>query len=413
MLKPLNENKLLAGTKNGLSLIEIVDGQLTQKKIYTVSNGLPSNEVLDVTVKDNTIYVATSKGLVSFENKESTVDLIPTIIDNWKVNNIDEAKSNYSFNQNNFFISYKSLDYSQTGNINYRYSLDSKEWTNTKNTTLNLASLSPGNYTFSVQAQNSDGFWGPATKRSFKINLPWWRSWPFVFIAAICIAAIIYYLYKRRIQKIEEELAIKEEMQKLEMAALRAQMNPHFIFNCLQSIQRYIMANDKDKAMNYLSDFAKLVRSILDASSSSKIALSKEIEMLENYLRLEQLRFNDSFDYSVNVNDNINPSKMMIPPMLVQPFVENSILHGFNGLNTKGDLSIKYSYKNDNQLLVEVEDNGVGLEAQKKIAGHKSFGSSITKRRLDIINENKNSQINYSKPQSGNGTKVELLISLN
>lgn len=234
-----------------------------------------------------------------------------------------------------------------------------------------------------------------------------------MLIVGICIAAILYYLYKRRIHKIEEELAIKDEMQKLEMAALRAQMNPHFIFNCLQSIQRYIMANDKDKAMNYLSDFAKLVRSILDASSSSKIALSKEIEMLENYLRLEQLRFNDSFDYSVNVNDNINPSKMMIPPMLVQPFVENSILHGFNGLNTKGDLSIKYSYKNDNQLLVEVEDNGVGLEAQKKIAGHKSFGSSITKRRLDIINENKNSQINYSKPQSGNGTKVELLISLN
>jgi sensor histidine kinase YesM len=168
-------------------------------------------------------------------------------------------------------------------------------------------------------------------------------------------------------------------------------MNPHFIFNALSSIQGFIVDNDPINASLYLSRFSKLIRNILDNSAEEFVTLSKEIATIENYLALQKLRYEDKFDYSIDVDENIDPESVSVPPMLAQPFIENSVEHGIKHKATHGHIDIRFTLK-DQVILFEVEDDGVGRSAAKEIEmhqqkDHRSMATAITLERLSVMNK--------------------------
>ncbi len=255
-------------------------------------------------------------------------------------------------------------------------------------------------------------------------------AWLFFFsqestfmITGITLEIITFTLgiaYKIHLQH-KQKLHLLEEISQKEISTLRAQMNPHFIFNSLNSIQHLILKDDKMGALKYLNKFGKLTRSVLDNSAETKVSLTDEINVLNSYLELESLRFDQAFSYTIEIDEKLEPDDFEIPLLLVQPFVENSIIHGLlpKQLGNK-QLTIRFKLENEN-LICEVEDNGVGrLTSQTlkktRVKGKKSRGIEITERRLELISnsEHKDTNVNihdkYDSNGNPSGTKVIIKI---
>ena len=224
----------------------------------------------------------------------------------------------------------------------------------------------------------------------------------------ICLSTLLLLEFFRRMRYSH---SLETQLVKLEKSALQAQMNPHFIFNCLNSIQNYIATNEKRRAMDYLTQFARLIRSTLDASASRTITLQQELDMLENYLQLEQMRFKDKFDYRIRCDEDLDLDDVEVPPLLIQPFAENAIIHGFKGMDRKGKLSIDFK-EVDEELLVIIEDNGIGFKKKETSSNHKSMAMSITNQRLKFLNPEKDhdNEIVIESGEDNIGTKVTLRV---
>jgi len=216
-------------------------------------------------------------------------------------------------------------------------------------------------------------------------------------------------------------MSTQQKMAEVEMQALRAQMNPHFIFNCLNSINRYIVKSDQTTASLYLTKFAKLMRLILDNSNSKNVILSNELEALRLYIEMEALRFDKKFSYEIKVEANLGPDTIEVPPLIIQPYVENAIWHGLLHKEDDGHLSIRLSMAGESMLQCIIEDNGIGREKAKELksktaTSRKSLGMQLTESRLGLLN--KYAQVNASVEiidlQNGGhqalGTKVILKI---
>jgi len=219
---------------------------------------------------------------------------------------------------------------------------------------------------------------------------------PWLLIILFCIMAFFIY---RSGQKRAREAARKT---KLELLAIQAQLNPHFIFNAMGSIQGLINKNEIEKANDYLTDFSKLLRNSLNNNEKEMIPLSEELRALENYVRLEQLRFN--FQYIFFVDENIETSNVEIPSLLIQPLIENAIKHGISGLNDNGLLNVSF-IKAGNDLVIEVRDNGKGFDVDQKSAGQ---GIRLTRERIKLLSKSKNKI--EMKFESGNGTVARLTL---
>jgi hypothetical protein len=218
-----------------------------------------------------------------------------------------------------------------------------------------------------------------------------------------------------------QQLESEKKQAELEMQALRAQMNPHFIFNCLSSINRFILKNESKTASNYLTRFSRLMRMVLNNSQKSLISLDDQLEMLELYLEMERLRFKNSFDYGITFLNTVDSDNIFIPPLLLQPFCENAIWHGLMNKEGLGRLDIELSM--DNSILnCVIRDNGVGREKAEELRSktaekEKSMGLKITTERLALLNREKGLNTFYEiedlKDEAGNatGTKVILKIS--
>ncbi len=228
-----------------------------------------------------------------------------------------------------------------------------------------------------------------------------------LFLVATVIELILFN-YALNYSNLEYREGMAMEVVNLEKAALQAQMNPHFIFNCLNSIQNFIMENNKVQAMDYLSRFAKLVRQNLNASVESKVSIEDEASMLDNYLALEKLRFKDRFNYHIHVDPNIHLSSTFILPLLIQPYVENAILHGMKEMESGGMINVNFKTSGDN-ILVTVEDNGMGISTDTMTHNASSLGMSITEKRLY---HNNSSESPLSIRSDENGAEISLEIAL-
>lgn len=221
------------------------------------------------------------------------------------------------------------------------------------------------------------------------------KLWNYIYLSVFIILLVIgLLLFKRyKLKQKEAELRLKSRNIEIEQKFLRSQMNPHFIFNSLNSIQSFVTQNESYAAEKYLAKFSRLMRHILEYSGQSYISIEKEINTLKLYLQLQQLRFDNKFDFIIEADPAIDCKNTVIPPMITQPFVENSILHGFINKTDKGTITIKF-IRNDAQLELLVIDNGVGRNASKeqtdnKRKKHNSMGMQVTRDRLELLNEMK------------------------
>jgi LytS/YehU family sensor histidine kinase len=252
--------------------------------------------------------------------------------------------------------------------------------------------VTPGKYVFRVRVSNNTN--GATAEKSISIIIspPWWQTGlAYSLYALLMVIAVILIdrIQKRKVIRKARELGRERE---LEMQALRAQMNPHFIFNCLSSINNFVLKNETEEASDYLTKFSRLIRTVLNNSKKSYIPMEDELEMLELYLEMEKLRFKDSFTYCIYREEKIDPSAIFIPPLLIQPFVENAIWHGLLHKAEPGRLDIRVKVEK-NILICIIEDNGVGrsfarVSESKSVERKKSMGIQITRQRLSLINGN-------------------------
>jgi len=415
------QGNIWAGTLAGLNKISPQDS-VWQVKQITVRHGLPSNEIHQVRSRTGQVWVATSKGLVRLPeikfNPDSPVPHIESALAGRRP--LDPAApARISFWENNLTIHFTAINYRMNGRIPYRFRLDGGDWTATQNRSVNFPSLPSGQRLFEVQAQNEDGVWSETAAFRFTIRPPWWATWWAVCSAIAVVAAFVFGVYKYRTGQLKKEIALQKQLALVERQALRSQMNPHFLFNALNAIQGYIADGDKAAANRYLSRFSRLVRAALHHSRLTQVPLEDELRNLENYLELERMRFHEMFDYRITVAGNLNPADITLPPMLVQPFLENAILHGLSKKEGKGQLDLDFRLENGS-LLVTVTDNGIGIEQSqrlKKESGqeHQSVGMSITARRLEMLGgESGRVETEELKDEEGQaaGTKVRVWVPL-
>ncbi len=257
------------------------------------------------------------------------------------------------------------------------------------NPTINFSNLSGGDYTLTfINLVNNH-----RASIKFSIEVAFWEKWwfsPFVFFVISCLLGLIFYFFY--LVRLRSQLQLQSVRHELEMDALRAQMNPHFIFNCLNTIDSYILLNKTEEASEFLNKFSKLIRRILESSRQEFIPIEQDIDALELYIKLEQERSNPKFLYKISIDESLQANEYFIPSMLIQPFVENAILHGLrHKRDAVGELFLNFKVL-DNQLVITLIDNGIGREASQKINSFKqlnkqSVGLKLTEERIEKLNE--------------------------
>jgi ligand-binding sensor domain-containing protein len=329
------------------------------------------------------------------------------------------------FSKNSISLRIGILDFVEKERANLEYRLSTSEgssWTNANaNQLLSFPYLDHGTYTLKLRAISPNGeIWDSMDIPIEIAPLFWQRLWVQVLFILIVITLIslpiIYKNYQKR-QREQLKLAYEKEIYNLKRKALKAQINPHFLFNSLNSIRLLVLKGNTDKASEGISTFSKLVRKILRHSERDFISLKEEIESAQEYIKLEQMRFKEPFDFEVIVEDGIELESIDIPPMLIQPFLENSIWHGLRYKSDQGRLSISISKDiNTEDFVVSIQDNGVGREASAKLSSgtKKSFGIKISSERLKNFNRSNidGIQIHDLKNDEGQaeGTLVEIRI---
>ncbi len=333
-----------------------------------------------------------------------------------------------SYRQNFFSFEFGSIGYDLPEQHKFAYQLVGVDegWVYAgKRRYASYTNIPGGNYTFRVKAANNEGLWSESPyELDIFITTPWWKAWWFWLALGSFILLDTFLFVRWRINQVRRKESMKAEFDRklanVELNALRAQMNPHFIFNCLNSIDYYILKNDTDTASDYLNRFSRLIRLILQNSRSEYVNLKDELESLKLYIEMESLRFEQQFDYEVKVGRGLRMEEVEIPPMLLQPYVENAIWHGLMQKEGKGRLDLIITQQNGHLNCI-IEDNGIGREAAKKLRSktatrRKSMGMRITQDRISMINRlyktNASVEVTDLKDEQGNaqGTRVELNI---
>lgn len=275
------------------------------------------------------------------------------------------------------------------------------------------SNLNPGKYTFRVWKKDDSSNWIEGMPLSIELSPIWHQQLWFKLLVLLVSSLLIILFIRFRKQERDRKSQLQKARLEADLKALRSQMNPHFIFNSLNSINRYIIKNDPINASDYLSKFARLIRMILDHSNEKTIPLSKEIQFLNYYLELEQVRLNKAFSYEIELSEHVNTDEDQIQPMLLQPFLENAIWHGImNKVEKNGRLFIKFS-KENNVLRVEINDNGIGRAQAARLKPHRnsaSVGIQLTKERLLLLDPNANIQINDLHDESGNPSGTCVIV---
>lgn len=339
---------------------------------------------------------------------------------------------NLSYKQNFFSFEFSAIAFNMSNAVNFAYQLIGvdKNWIQSGNRHYaSYTNIPSGNYTFRVKAANSEGHWSNEIATiQIHISTPWWRTWWFVVLLALGLGAVAWGFYKWRILDFQKRDRLKIEFERkladVKMNALRAQINPHFIFNCLNSIDYYIIKNESQKASEYLNQFSRLIRLILQNSSANFVPLKDELEALQLYMQMESMRFNHRFDYEVKIEKNLDTETLEIPPMLLQPYVENAIWHGLMPKMGKGAIQVAIT-REEGYLRCIIEDNGIGREKAElfKISNHftkkRSMGMAITQNRIELLNQQlgANTTVNIIDLKDYHnraiGTRVELNIPIN
>lgn len=438
-----DDNNLWMSTNWGISKFDIKSRTFIN---FDVTDGLQSNEFnAEAYLKSSSgeMYFGGMKGFNVFDPADIKLNplMSSVMITSFKIFNqsqpgqlLDGDTIVLSHQQNFFSFEFSTFDYFNPHKSKYAYRLDdyNSDWVygDGGRHYADYANVMPGTYTFRVAGAGSNGLWNSdGVKLTIIIRPPWYATWWFrigIVFLFVFLIWLVTYSWVRHIRKkhlLETRmLTVEKQLLEIQQKALRLQMNPHFIFNSLNSIQSFILTRDVDMAINYLSRFSQLMRLILANSRESVIALADEIKAITLYLEIEKLRFDNRFDYNINLDPKIDEDFTGIPPMILQPYVENAIIHGLMHKTTPGHIRIAFE-KNGKSLLCTITDDGVGRERAieiKKESGlsTKSRGMTITNERLEILSQNADEKFSVRiidlKDAAGLavGTRVELTIPI-
>ncbi len=425
-------NQLWVCTEQGLSRITLSStDQVLSIKNYTSDDYLLSNNVIDIGIADSLVYVTTDEGISIFNPNKPIqqphspgVYMVSTSISGHQVNH--QQAFVIPYDQNNLSIYYEAITMKKSSPVSYRYRLKGIDtgYTYTTESNVNYAKLPAGKYEFIVYATSGNDIWSqyPATIE-FTVTEPFWQTTWFSLLLILLIALVVLLIIKRRDVLLRLKQENKKRLVESELKALRLQMNPHFIFNTLNSLQRFILQYKPIEANQYIAKFSKLMRWIMAYSDKQQISLQEELEFLNLYIELEQLRFVNTFITYIELAEGLEPRQIFIPSLVIQPFVENAIKYGLTEkLKTEKGVLELFIKTSNNQLYVAITDNGVGRDIVKQrqkteLNKPESTGIKSTTERLVMLHANKVANpvvitdLFDDKGQAA-GTKVELIIPL-
>lgn len=414
---------IISGTEKGIDYIFFQSvGGIKQIKSYGNQDGFSGVETCQNSAdldRFGSIWIGTINGLCRFNPSELSGNIAPPILSLKDIKLFyesildqkpDAVKTGLNgkslqldYNENHITFEFLGINLKRPDRVEYKWKLEGFDdrWSPvSKDRSIVYSNLSPGKYTFHLKASNGDEMWSKPISYSFVIATPYWETTWFKVLIVLSIGLILMLIYIISLRRIRKNARIKQrevefemDLLELEQKAMRLQMNPHFIFNALNSIQSLIGTGKETEARYFLAKFSRLMRQILDNSRKSSITMEEEIGTLENYLLIEQFCNGNRFNYEISVDPSLEPDFIQLPPMIVQPFVENAIKHGMRGI-PEGTNSgrIKISFEDENGVLkITVEDNGIGrkkaaeLNKESKETYHKSTAMAVTTERLQLM----------------------------
>lgn len=396
-LSPVIDNKIWLAGNSQLSFFDISKKQFT---VYDYKDGLPEPKPTARRIYYDSLagylYLCCNEYIARFHHsppivKDRSSDLV---IEEVNVNNEQfyynaDNKIRIPYNRNNLVISSSVVDFDKS-NYWFSWRLNNGSWNiSGSQRTINLNNLSPGDYKLEIKASGKPGVEKLKTLY-FSINPPYWKTVWFIGIALLLLGSAAYYLYRRRIHYIRQRAELDKQLSQTEMKALQAQMNPHFIFNSLNSIREMILNNENKDASHYLSKFAHLIRITLDQSLQPMVSLRNTVDYLQRYLEMENIR-NSVLSYQISIAPSLDTDEIVVPPMLIQPFIENALWHGVSAGNRSIHIKVNF-VKQDESLVCTVEDNGIGINQSlknksEKAIRHKPLGIENIKNRIALLNE--------------------------
>lgn len=424
-------NDLWLGSNEGLVKVAL---KSNESELFTTANGLPTNEIYKLSFDGKQLFLSTLEGVCSLMIGSGLKNnFSPGIyLSSLSINGIPQRKATnwkLKHDQNSFTIVFDALTFKSETQLLYRLVGRDTDSRINKGNKITLENLLPGNYKLIVYALNSDGV---KSKKpvvlSFDIAQPFWKEMWFVVLCIVVSAFAIYSVVRKIIRNIQTKEKEKTRINKLvadsQLSALQAQMNPHFIFNAINSIQNYILKNREKEAYDYLAKFSKLIRMVLHNSQQKLLPLYEELETIKLYVELEQLRFSSSFDFDITINEEVDSFQTLVPTMIIQPYLENAIWHGLMNLEGQRRGKIELMIKEHNNLLqIIIADNGIGRKlaaAYKQENTHQPVAMKLTEQRITIVNENYgNGEISvtvedlYDASAKPQGTKVIITLPIN
>lgn len=418
--------KIWMATKAGVSMVHF-NG--IKPVIDNVSEryGLNGLEIADITLNGRDILMAGKTGLKIIRNyKDEKIKYeLPVFVTGIQINYNDTVVRNsydLPYYMNSISVAYKGISYKHNRKLNYKYRLAGLDsvWHSTQNLSVLYPVLPPGSYLFEATVAGNPDYTNKVLSIRFTIHSPFWKAWWFISIEVIVLISLIILVLYIRIQQEIKRGKLSQELDTARHKALSAQMNPHFIFNSLNSIHTYILQNKTEDSSKYLTKFAKLMRMVLENSMKNLIPLEEEINALELYLELEAMRFKGKINWFIDVDKSLMEN-LKIPPLLLQPYAENAIWHGLMHKEGKGIIKICL-FKTAENLNCTIEDDGIGriksTEIKKtKKTSVKSAGTNITEKRIGLINSVHNINIGVfidDLHENGNpcGTRVRIILPL-
>ena len=414
-------NTLLANTAIGFFQFDL-NGKLLRSISSTY--GFSSNRVVDFTFHQGKLWVSHSGGVQQIDPEYRSPNRnVPVLrMDKVLVNDREvKTSENMAFSSDQrkfqFFFSSSNLRNRETMEFHYRLLGAEKRWNiadhHSRQVTYNA--LAPGKYTFQIRIKNQGSF-SETRSFTFVIASPVYMRWWFITLAALLVTGAILFSYRWQLAIQRRKAEQINELNASKLTAIQSQMNPHFIFNSLNSIQDLILKGDVEHSYSYITTFSNLVRRTLNYSEKDFIDFDQELKLLELYLSLEKLRFKKDFDYSINTHEV--EDDVMIPPLLIQPFIENALVHGL--LHREGEKRLRISFRIEDVLVCIIEDNGIGREAAGKIrqrqrSDHESFSGTAIRRRFEILSSAFGGAFGYeyedlSEDGNATGTRVTLRI---
>lgn len=430
-----NQSNLICASNKGLWIYNLKNKAW---KNINKEDGLATNNIQQVQIAKKFIWLATGNGLqkIPLDNEDKHVKgniFIKSLLINGEAANISNS-ININYNQS-LSIKPEASSYKSNGKYKYAYRISSVDtnWSIIPGNTeqIDLLKLPSGEIQIELKLIDHKGI---DSENTIQLNVyvkpPFWQKWWFYIIIALGVLIAAYFIFRKRIAVLKarqvkeiERINLESELRLTQQAALKAQMNPHFIFNVLNSIKGFIYENDKKNAAVYLSNFADLIRRILELSSNPYVKLEQELNALELYIKLEAMLLQKDFSYSIKSEESVDISTTQIPALIIQPYVENAFKHGLRHKEGAKKLTIHISKPSETLLQIEIEDNGIGRAAAEKINNanskkHESFASSAIEKRINLLNHEKDGIIGVEfidlKEENNTpaGTKVILRITL-